>query len=345
MFALVRTKQVFGVMLVLVIQLASCSTYDNPDLKINLVWPQPPATARIQYLYSIHKPSDVGIRKGFFRKVVEFFAGEEKQNLVRPTSTLVTSRQILYVSDPGVRGVHRFDLKGRNYRLLRQKNGEGLPSPIGLAEDGDGRIFVSDSALAKLFVISEDQKYLTSFKLEGELKQPTGLTIDKKRGHIILADTKGHKIRRFDKKGRLISTVGQRGKKEGTFNFPTMVWSTAQGQLLVNDSLNFRVQKFDSRDKYIGSIGKLGSATGGHYRPKGIATDGQGHIYVVDALFHTVQVFDQKGRFLLNFGQQGQQVGEFWLPMGIYIDLDQKIYVADSYNKRVQVFRYLGGET
>jgi DNA-binding beta-propeller fold protein YncE len=253
-------------------------------------------------------------------------------------------RDQLFVSDSGKKGIHRFDIKRGKYRFIKVKGSKGFISPVGLAADKDGNVYVSDSELGKVFIIPVDKDYAEPLDLSEDFVRPTGIAIDNENGWIYIVDTGIHGIYTFQSDKTLIKKFGHRGTQDGEFNFPTYIWRNKEGNLLVTDSLNFRIQKFDRFGNYLQQFGSVGNGTGDQARPKGVAEDQLGHIYVTDSLFHTVQIFDKSGRFLLNFGDQGDSPGQFWLPSGIHITREGTIYVADSYNKRVQIFRYIGSK-
>ena len=100
---------------------------------VTLVWPPAPAEPRIAYLYSFATPDDVGIRKSFTQRLGELISGPSEVRLVRPMAVVVDPEGTVYVADPGVEGVHRFDLKRARYRLIRGVDQRPLPSPVGLA--------------------------------------------------------------------------------------------------------------------------------------------------------------------------------------------------------------------
>ncbi len=262
--------------------------------------------------------------------------------LAKPLSAVISvDNRFIYVADPGVRGVHRFDTIDQGYKLIRGSEGHELPSPVAMASDGQGNVYISDSKLARVLIIRKDSDYAVPMRLNVKLQQPTGLAIEPKSGDLYLVDTRAHQILRFNSTGRLIKRFGKRGVKLGEFNYPTLLWQ-ANGTILVTDALNFRIQSFDLKGNYLSSFGEAGQSSGRQSRPKGVATDQDGNIYVVDALLNNIQLFDRSGQFLMTVGEQGQQPGQFWLPAGINITPQQKIYVADSHNQRVQVFRYIG---
>lgn len=330
-----------------VLLLSACASVPTASKGGNtgsLVWPEAPEQTRIRFEYSFSQPEDLGIKKGFFRSLGELFMGATNLRLVRPMA-VVENNGVIFVSDPGTRGVHRFDTRRRHHIIIRRANNQALPSPIGLARGPGDLIYLTDSDLAQVFVIRPGIKFAEPVNINYKLKQPTGIAVDRSSGNLYITDTATHQIVVTTQNGDLIRIIGKRGSKNATFNFPTMLWRDVHGQLLVTDSLNFRIQRFDAAGKFIGSFGKPGDATGYLSRPKGVATDAFGHIYVIDALFHALQIFDQQGTLLLYLGRQGTGPGEFWLPSGIYINDKQTIFIADSHNQRVQVFKYIGDKS
>lgn len=309
-----------------------------------LVWPDKPDPPRIAFKQIIHDANDLGIEKSFFTKVAEFFMGEENITLIKPAAVAELDDGTLFVADPGVGGVHRFNVQDGEYQLIRQKGNTLLSTPVGLAVDND-RVYVTDSSLG-VFVIEAGADEVVPVKLDPPPKRATGVAYNTKTKSLYIVDTVEHSVKVYDDQGKLINTIGKRGQEKGEFNYPTMLWLDKKQNLYVADSLNFRIQIFSADGALLRQFGEAGTATGRQSRPKGVATDKFGHIYVVDSLVHAVQVFSQEGKFLLNFGGQGGDYGEFWLPTGIFIGgkNDTTIYIADSYNQRLQVFSYVGGD-
>ncbi len=316
------------------------STVQSPQI----VWPDPPETARVSYVSSFSHPRDFGIVEGPFAALARVLFGERALRLVRPMAVVAT-KGVIYVADPGAQGVHRFDRVNNRHSLILFKGEGPLPSPVGLALGAGGDVYVTDSVLGQVLVIRERSDRATPVRLEKHLGRPTGIAFDPVRKELFVVDTAAHRIYVFDHNGAVLREFGERGDADGAFNYPTLIWRTKQGALYVADALNFRVQSFDGLGRWQGKFGRHGDGTGDLVRHKGIATDKHGHIYVVDSLFHALQVFDKEGRFLLSVGELGQNPGEFWLPSGVFVDEDDTIFVADSYNRRVQIFRYVGGPT
>ena len=327
--------------------LAACAAgpVADPFTAEGKVWPDSLETKRIAFVGEFSNAADLGIRNSAWSRLISFAAGERTNALVRPMAVATTvDGKVIFVADPDARCVHRYDLRRSRYTCLAISRDESLVSPIGLTVADDGRLYVSDSRLGRVYYASLDSKRLEHFNVVPALSRPTGIVWDDPSKLLFVTDTGTQSIKTFDAEGKLVREFSERGDAPGQVNFPTYLWLNPQRDLLVTDSLNFRIQRFDQNGDFEYLFGQHGDLPGNFARPKGVATDSFGHIYVIDALFHSLQVFNSQGELLISVGERGQQPGQFWLPNGIFVSSDNTIYVADSYNKRVQVFRYIGPE-
>jgi len=320
----------------------AATTPVSPFESSGAIWPAPPEAARLTFVTEFAGSSDLGIRKSAWARLLSLAVGGSEDRMLRPMAVATTfDGNVVYVADPDAHCVHRYDLERGRYKRLVAAD-ESVISPIGLAITNAGHLYVSDSQHGRLLQMARDGKDLAQFNVDVALEQPTGLFWDRSAQRLLVTDTRRQLVIAVDAQGELLATLGERGNREGQFNFPTYLWIDGAGELLVTDSLNFRMQRFDSERNFLHMFGHNGDQPGDLARPKGVAVDSLGHVYVIDALFHAMQVFDRDGHWLLSVGRQGQGPGEFWLPNGIFITADNTIFVADSYNKRVQVFRYVG---
>jgi DNA-binding beta-propeller fold protein YncE len=314
----------------------------NTDVP-TIYWPPPPQKPRIQYLQSLSKPSDMGIRISWFRRVIGTIFGSDttEEILLRPYGVFADSDRI-YVTDPGASVIHIFDRKENKHFKIEKIGDESLITPIGISVDENGNMYITDSSLNRVFVLDRDGKYLKEIGRKELFQRPSGIVVTEDRVYVV--DTHKHQVMVFDKKGALLFTFGSNGKENGNFNYPTNITISKEGFIYVVDTLNFRVQVFNKDGAFLSAFGRQGDGSGDFSRPKGIAIDSEGHIYVVDADFDVVQIFDRDGKFLLSFGGTGSGRGNMSLPSGLFIDKNDLIYCADSYNRRVQIFRYLKEE-
>lgn len=303
-----------------------------------LVWPNPPQQARIEFIFSITSPADIGVEKSFLRKAWDWLIGasQEASFLVKPLGVAVDPAGRIYVTDTGARCIHIFDRKEKRYETISESEGGLLRSPVAIAIAKDGRIYVTDSERREVIVYDEERD--VKFVIKDYFQRPTGISIYSNKLYVV--DTALNEILVFDLNGRLLFRFGKRGIKTGEFNFP--VFLAAADHLYLADAMNFRIQVLDGSGSVINAFGEVGNVQGRFANPKGVAVDSDGHIYVADALFDAFQIFDRTGKLLLVVGRSGQRQGEFLMPAGIWIDKENRVYVVDSLNRRIQVFQYLG---
>ncbi|MGB3550033.1 MAG: 6-bladed beta-propeller [Candidatus Binatus sp.] len=306
----------------------------------DIVWPLPPNPARIRYVRSISVPGDVGIKRGFFGTILDAVTRRPQERFIRPTG-VAESDGAIYVADPGAPALWIFDPQNQASVAVRELGGEALLSPVAVTPERDGRAFVADSLINKVFLVDRSGKMVSTIADSG-LKRPVALAWDNAGGRLYVADAVGQQVVVYGSAGQRLLSWGSRGSGDGEFNFPAYIALSRSGEVLVTDALNYRVQAFDQNGKFLWKMGRQGDGSGDFAAPKGVATDSEGHLYVVDALFDGVQIFDREGTLLLGFGSNGRLAGEFSLPTGAFIDARDRIYVADSYNQRVQVFEFVG---
>lgn len=304
---------------------------------VNIVWPAAPEQARIAFVRQFSKPADLGLRESFSRKLRDALVGGDDRAMTRPYALAVNASSIV-IADPGAAVVHVFDLKRKTFRQVKDVGKLYLESPIGVAL-GEDRLYIADSVLNKVFILDNRLKLLAFIE---DLQRPTSIVFDPIQRRLYVADTLAHEIRVFDRDGKDLFSIGERGETDLQFNYPSHL-AFADDRLFVNDTMNFRIQVFGPDGRHLQTFGKHGVGSGHFTQPKGVAADSIGHVYVADALSNRVQIFDRDGTFLLGFGGPGDAPGSFQMPAGLAIWKDM-IYVADSFNHRVQVFQYLRQE-
>ncbi len=308
-----------------------------------IVWPPPPAPARVEYVGSFRVPSDIGIRRSRLARFFSYLArGRQPAEMVRPFDVAVAPDGRIAVADPDARSVHLFDTERSRYRRIVRTEEGYLASPVGVAFGAEGSLYVADSASGAVHRYDTKGRWDRLLAGKPDLQRPTGLAFDRNAGLLYVVDTGTHRILVFDSEGERIRVIGRRGTDEGEFNYPVALAIGPDGRLFVSDAMNFRVQVLDPLGSPRGSFGRAGMNPGDLDKSKGIAVDRDGHIYLADALHDVVQVFDDSGRLLAVLGGSGTGPGQFWLPTGIHIDSENRILVADSANGRVQILRYLG---
>ncbi len=350
-------KQTFSLLIFLVftVLLSSCADTrgvlryrvdDNAK-----VWPPDPETPRYKYIGQLtgennfYKETE---QDGLFMRFLKWFVGlnsrpQQKVVLQRPQTGFVDEkRKRIYVTDISRQAVFVFDDELGELVIWEKADpldGSNFLAPIGIAPGNAGEVIVADAELGVIVRLDSSGKPLGQFG-SGVLKRPTGLARDARFGRIYVSDTRAHNIKIFDDSGELLDVIGQRGVRNGEFNFPTFI-SFFKGHLYVTDSMNARVQIFDQDGDFVSKFGKRSLNVGDFLRPKGITVDNQGHIYVVESYYDYLLVYNNSGEFLLPVGGTGQGVGQFYLPAGVWSDSLNRIYVADMFNGRIVILQYL----
>lgn len=345
-----KTRTAVAIVLLAILTVMPASASKRPKADAAPPWPELllEGGRKLTYEQTLSSERDIRGKKGFWTKLAEIAVGEpEYKQMARPYGITLDSRGRVIVSDPGMSGVHIFDVAQHKYKFLERQEKREMLEPQCVAVDAKDNIYVTDSKAGKIFVFDSNGKFrrmIGSLKGgEGFFKRPTGIAIDPETQNIYVTDTLRDRVYVLDPNGQVLRTIGQHGSGDGEFNLPTEVL-LKNGIVAVVDALNFRVQMFDRNGTFKGIIGTTGDPKKGIYRPKGIAIDSEDHIYLVEGEWGMVQVFDREGRLLYNFGN-GTGFGQFQLPAGLFIDGNDRVYVVDSYNHRVQVFQYRGPKT
>ncbi len=315
------------------------------DPAVDKVWPTPPETPRIRYLRTLTGAGDFrdDSKQG---RLFRWVTGEKEQavSLVSPYGVAADGEGRVWITDTGTGLVHFFDLNKGQVEYWGQAGKQALVSPVGIALDlGRDRLYVSDSVLNKVFVLSLNGESRGQLELPDGFGRPAGMAVGP-QGDLYVTDVLGGRVEVFSPSGEHRSSLGSGVARGGEFNRPANLWVDPAGRLFVVDSFNFRVEMFGADGASLGVLGAIGDVPGAFARPRGVALDSQGHVYVADAAFDNIQIFDQQGQLLLHFGRRGEAPGEFNLPAGLFFDAADRLYVVDAFNRRVQVFQYLGGD-
>jgi DNA-binding beta-propeller fold protein YncE len=322
----------------------------------NIVWPNPPAIARIRYQtwYAAEKISQVEAGKDTKKaKWMDRLAGTQPATentkflwqLGEPYGMAIDSKGNLYVADQKVGAIFIFDTETRDVELIKNKTHGHFVRIIGLAMDDNDRLFVSDPGLKHVLVFNAAHQ--AEDVITDGLVSPGGLALDIENRLLYVADVEQDQVLVYDadslKLKRRIGTGGQKHAltTPGDFARPSGLAVDRDGNLYVADTLNNRIEIFDGDGNFVSTFGKAGDGPGYFARPKGVAIDSDNHIWVVDGMEDRVQVFNQEAQLLISFGGHGLLPGMFQGITGIAIDKQNRIFTSEIFPGRVQQFRYV----
>jgi sugar lactone lactonase YvrE len=320
----------------------------------NIVWPNPPAIARIKYqaFYAAQKISQVEGPPTKKQKWMDRLAGTPPisdrkvlYQLAEPYGVAVDSKGNLYVADQKVGAIFVFNTETREVDLIKNKINAHFVRIIGLAMDDNDRLFVSDPGLRHVLVF--DSAHKAEDVITDGLVSPGALAIDRENRLLYVSDVELDQVLVYDadslKLKRKMGTTGHNHEltTPGDFAKPTGLAVDQEGNLYVADTLNNRIEIFDADGKFISTFGKAGDGPGYFARPKGVAIDGDGHIWVADGMQDRVQVFDKESQLLISFGGHGLLPGQFQGLTSITIDKMNRVFTSELFPGRVQQFRYV----
>ncbi len=324
----------------------------------NIVWPNPPAIARIKYTTWYSSDKDARDLQGNKQKKsvwMDRLAGTQSGDeifsrpfeLVQPYGSAVDSKGNLYIADQKVGAIFIFSTsKGKkDVDLIKNSVHANFVRIIGLAMDDNDRLFVSDPGLRHVLIFDKDHK-AEDVITEG-MVEPGGVAIDTKNRLLYVTDIELDQVLVYDadtlKPIRKIGTTGHKHEltSPGDFAKPAAAAVDAEGNLYVADTYNNRIEIFDADGQFISTFGKNGDGPGYFSRPKGVAIDSDGHIWVADGMQDRVQVFNKEGQLLIAFGGHGLLPGQFQGLVGITIDKQNRVFTTEIYPGRAQQFQYV----
>lgn len=323
----------------------------------NIVWPNPPAIARIKYTAWYAQDKAVRNMKGEKQKKsawMDRLAGTQSNDevfsrpfsLIQPYGCAVDSQGRLYVADQKVGAIFIFTTdETKSVDLIKNSVHAHFVRIIGLAMDDNDRLFVSDPGLKHVLVFDKDHK--AEDVITDGMSNPGELAIDTRNRLLYVADVDLDQILVYDADTlKLLRKIGTTGRKHeltspGDFSKPTGVAVDGEGNLYVADTMNNRIEIFDADGQFISAFGKAGDGPGYFARPKGVAIDGDGHIWVADGQQDRVQVFNKEGQLLIALGGHGLLPGQFQGLVGITIDKRNRVFTTEIFPGRVQQFQYV----
>jgi len=321
-----------------------------------IVWPNPPAIARIKYTtwYSSDKEKrnykgNVQKKNGWMDRLAGTQTEEEAFSmpfqLNQPYGIAIDSKGLVYVADHKVGAIFIFNPDTRDVDLIKNGTHAHFVRIIGLAMDDSDRLFVSDPGLKHILIFNKDHK--AEDVITDGLSEPSGMAIDTQNRLLYVADVDLDQVLVYDADTlKLLRKIGTTGHKHelttpGDFAKPTGVAVDKEGNVYVADTLNNRVEIFDADGNFISTFGKNGDGPGYFARPKGIALDSDGHIWVADGAQDRVQVFTKEGQLLIAIGAHGLLPGQFQGLVNIAIDKQDRVFTTEIYPGRLQQMQYV----
>lgn len=207
-----------------------------------------------------------------------------------------------------------------------------LDSPMGLALDAAGNLYIADSHNHRIRLVSTATGVITTIAGTGtagfsgdggaakaaQLDLPTAVALDS-AGNVYVADTGNHRIRRVATAGTITTVAGNGVEGFGGDNGPAILASIdsptglvldAAGNLYLADTHNGRVREVSAATGLIATVAGVGVAGGGLQQssgdggpataagmalPRGLTLDASGNLYVADSANHRIRRISSAG--------------------------------------------------
>lgn len=316
-----------------------CQQSETKDKQAQLLsqprfYPGPPDKPRLQFLTSISKESDLGIRRQYSGLERLIAGGEDRTNneLIGKPYGLALYEGKLYVCDVQKRVVKVLDLMKNTSTFLTKE--QRMVNPVNIFIE-KGRKFIADPTGGTVFVFGRDNALEAI--LGGGLKlKPIDVAVRANRCYV--TDMGSNQVVVLDIiSGKEIMRIGKPGDGDGQFGLIGDIAMDAQENLYVTDKALARVNKFDRDGKFLKTFGKVGDSIHDFVRPKGIDVDKEDRIWVVDAASEVVKVYDSEGRLLLFFGFPGRELGSTNLPASVILDYDNVALFQKHFAEGAQI--------
>lgn len=176
-----------------------------------------------------------------------------RAELDRPTGiALDQKRNRLYVSDTKAHRIAVFDSETFEFqRYIGRKSAAREPgtfrSPLGLAVDGRGFLYVVDTMNRRIQIFNRRGVFVREFgshgRRPGQFSRPKGIALDSE-GHIYVTDAEFNNFQIFDNKGKALMFVGTIGSNPGQFILITDIFIDKDDRIYTTERYRPRVQIF-----------------------------------------------------------------------------------------------------
>lgn len=244
-------------------------------------------------------------------------------------------------------------------------------SPFGIAVDGSGTIYVSDSGSHVIRKVSPSGNVTTFAGTPGvsgtangtgsaaRFNVPRGIVLDS-GNNLYVADANNNVIRKITPDGVVSTFAGSMGNpgnadKTGTaasFRSPLGIAIDGNGNLYVADTSNDTIRKITPAgavSTLAGSAQASGSSDGTNQtarfnQPYNLVVDANANVYVTDTYNHTIRKITPEGVVTTPLGAAGVPgsvddtgtAARFNYPIGITLDGNANLYIADFANNSIR---------
>jgi len=196
---------------------------------------------------------------------------------------------------------------------------DGFERPMHLDAHGE-QLYIPEYGKDQITIFSPDE--ISAVAIQDSLDAPAG--VDVYGEEMAIADFYNHRV--LYKNANAWISIGEKGKADGTFHYPTDVQITSD-KIYVADAYNNRIQVFDKSGQHLltfGAAEKMNAATG-------IFVSDQ-QVFVTDFENDRVLIYDLEGALqqTLNTGLEK--------PTDILL-VDKELWIANYKGKDIRIYQ------
>lgn len=193
-----------------------------------------------------------------------------------------------------------------------------------VAVDSHGHVYLSQRSDPPIVVFDRDGAFVGAWG-SGAIVDPHGMYIGPD-DHVWVVDRDAHQIVKFDARGEICLTLGQRhsARFQKPFNHPAGVAVDADGDVYVADGYgNSMVHRFSRAGEWKTSWGVPGDGPGEFSTPHAVRVGRNGHVLICDRENNRLQFFSTAGEYIGEWS-------DLYHPMDVHIDSAGNVYVSDQ---------------
>lgn len=301
------------------------------------MYPNPPDTARLQFLTRYSTSIDI---TGKRNKFSSFVAGQEEALPINKPYGIDIHDGKIYIADAGMAGLEILDLEKESFEYFIPHGRGALKLPINCFVDNSGNLYVTDIKRKQVVIFDKDKTCIGEIS-GGENFKPADVVVT--GDTILVTDPMNHRINAYDIASReLLFSFPDAKSGDAFFLYNPLNLCVEGSRIYVTDFGDSRIKIFSMRGEYISSVGSYGKFYGQFLRPKGIAVDRELNLFAVDAGIENVQIFNKEGQLLMFFGGHYTGPGGMNLPANVIVDYDHlrfyEEYVDPAYRLKYLIF-------
>lgn len=299
------------------------------------------AAAAFVLFFSVHAGAEIAAPKHLM--FIEGF--NSKGDFSSPMGVFFdANRSEIYIADTGGGRICVFSNEGLpiiEYKYFKDvENFVKFVSPLSVAVDSEGTIFVSDTQYGR--VIGMD--FLGNLTIDIDLGKaesgkpsPGRIAIDSE-DNLFIGDATNNQVLVYTNKGEFRYKFGKQIGNAGIESVNDIFPDRANSTIYVTSLAGPAVLIFDYDGRQSLSFGIHDSGEPNFSMPTGIVATADGTIYVSDMIRCDIKVFRSSGEYVMHFGGIGYGGNAIIYPADIALTPDGRLIFVEKTVPRVNVF-------